>query len=120
MTFALAMATPRIAFVAADRLYSGVDSMKGFAATKLAMLETSDGQGIITYAGAGARSGSKPFEVNGWIERVLRGANRTQDQTLQEIAAAAEEQGLHQHAPGHTFGYAGFIDGRARVSAITS
>jgi hypothetical protein len=94
--------------------------MKGFAATKIARLETADGHGFITYAGAGARSGSKPFEVSEWVERVLRGANRTLDQTLREIAAAAEEQGLDKHAPGHTFGYAGFINGKPRVSAITS
>ncbi|MER9316977.1 hypothetical protein NKI31_15970 [Mesorhizobium sp. M0659] len=120
MTFALAMVTARVAFVGADRLYSGVDSMKSFAATKMARLETADGHGFITYAGAGARSGSKPFEVSEWIEGVLRGANRTLDQTLREIAAAAEEQGFDKHAPGHTFGYVGFIDGKARVAAITS
>lgn len=120
MTFALAMVTARVAFVGADRLYSGVDSMKSFAATKIARLETADGHGFITYAGAGARSGSKPFEVCEWIEGVLRGANRTLDQTLREIAAAAEEQGFDKHAPGHTFGYVGFIDGKARVAAITS
>ncbi|MER9080619.1 hypothetical protein [Mesorhizobium sp. M0895] len=120
MTFAFAVVTPRVAFVAADRLYSGVSSMKGFAATKIASLETADGHGFITYAGAGARSGSKPFEVSEWIERVLRGADRTLDQSLQEIAAAAEEQGLNKHAPGHTFGYVGFIGGKAQASAITS
>lgn len=114
------MVTARVAFVGADRLYSGVDSMKSFAATKMARLETVDGHGFITYAGAGARSGSKPFEVSEWIEGVLRGANRTLDQTLREIAAAAEEQGFDKHAPGHTFGYVGFIDGKARVAAITS
>ena len=120
MTFALAMVTHRLAFVAADRLYSGVGSMKDFAAVKIARLETSDGQGLITYAGVGARSGGKPFEISAWIESVLRGVNRTLDQTLHEIAEAAVEQGLDKHAPGHTFGYAGFVNGTPRMSTITS
>lgn len=120
MTFAFAMVTRRIAFVAADRMYSGVGSLNGFAATKIFSLKTSDGDGFITYAGAGARSGSKPFEVSEWLERVLRGANRTLEESLQEIAIAAEEQDLDVHGPGHTFGYAGFIDTKPRLALITS
>ncbi|RWK46951.1 hypothetical protein [Mesorhizobium sp.] len=46
MAFALAMVTPRLTFAAADRLYSGVGSMKGFAATKIARLETADGHWV--------------------------------------------------------------------------
>jgi len=122
MTFAFAFVSRRVAFVAADRRLSGVRAANGHLATKLFSLETSDGQGIMTYAGAGARmvAGRKPFEISEWIERVLQGANRTLDQTLHEIAAAAEEQGLDGHAPGHTFGYAGFVDGKPRLHAITS
>ncbi|RWO57171.1 hypothetical protein [Mesorhizobium sp.] len=120
MTFAFAFVTRRLAFVAADRRLSGAPDAHGLLATKLCSLETSDGQGFITYAGAGARSGRKPFEVSEWIERVLRGANRTLNQTLLEIAAAAEEQRLDSHAAGHTFGYAGFVDGKPRLHAITS
>ncbi|RAZ88262.1 hypothetical protein DPM33_24550 [Mesorhizobium hawassense] len=114
------MITDRLAFVAADRLYSGVGSLKGFAGTKIARLETADGQGLITYAGAGARADRKPFEVSEWIEGVLRGFNRTLNQSLHEIAAAAEEQGLDKHAPGHTFAYAGFVNGKAHVAVVTS
>jgi hypothetical protein len=109
MTFALAMVTPRLAFVAADRRYSGAAGIKNFEGTKLVRLDTSDGHGVITYAGVGARVASRPFEISEWIEKVLRGSNRTLDQSLRVIAEASFEQRLHQLADGHTFAYAGYI-----------
>lgn len=118
MTLAIAVVTPKFAFVGADRRYSGVDSLQDFNAMKVCSLETSDSHGLITYAGAGARAGRVPLELSQWVTNVLRGHSRTLDQSLHAIAHAAGEQNLHKY--GHGFGFAGFRDGSMSLQTVTS
>ena len=111
MTLAISIVTRRLAFVAADRRYSGVASLNSFLANKVCRLETSDAQGLLTFAGVGARAlKGQPFELGDWVTNVLRGHIRNLDQSLEVLRTAAVSQRLNSHASGHTFIFSGFKD----------
>lgn len=121
MTLAIAVVTPEFAFAAADRRYSGGGAEPSFKAVKICSITTTDGQGLITFAGAGARMHRTPFELSQWITHVLRGFKRTLNQSLTEIATAATEQGLQKLAGGeHAFAFAGFVNGKMALQLVTS
>lgn len=119
MTLAISIVTRRLAFVAADRRYSGVASLNSFLANKVCRLETSDAQGLLTFAGVGARAiKGQPFELGDWVTNVLRGHNRSLDQSLEVLRAAATSQRLTSHAAGHTFVFSGFKDKQTPILRV--
>ncbi|BCH17233.1 hypothetical protein [Mesorhizobium sp. L-2-11] len=121
MTLSVVVITPQLAFAGADRRYSDVEALRDFKAAKICALDTADGYGLITFAGAGARASKTPFELSDWITHVLRGSGRTLDQSLHAIAKAATEQKLHTYDKGgHAFGFAGFRKGKMCLQIITS
>lgn len=120
MTLAIAAVTRELAFVGADRRYSGVGALRSFKAVKVCALETSDASGLLTFAGVGARARAKPFELSDWLTQVLRGVIRTLDESLHQIALAATEQRLHSLVEGHAFAFAGFKEGQRSLQLVTS
>lgn len=127
MTLAVAIVTWNAVLVAADRKLSGNPRLKGFDATKLIRIQTTDSHGVMSYAGVGANLYTKPFEVSTWLERVLRGYVRSHSDTMQEIAKAATEQGIATRLKDengrpqfHDFMFAGFLDGAPIIDHITS
>ena len=119
MTLAIAVVTPRVACVAADRRYSGVGALRDTLGTKLCRVDTSDSNGFMTYAGVGARAYQQPLEVSRWLTNVLRGYNRTLEQTLEHVRSAATRQGLLRLQAGHSFLYAGFRNGQPTIQMVT-
>ena len=97
MTFILAAANPRAAFLVADRRLSNRTGVTSDRARKLLMLEAMDGGALIGYAGVGRTSGY--MEPSKWMANVFRGRDASVENYLRGLGQVTLQQ-LPKHAQG--------------------
>lgn len=90
MTLILAIVSSETIWLLSDWRLSTTKGVANDAATKVMVLETTDGFAIAGYAGLGATSlGTEPSE---WMSSVLRGTNLPLEQSLSVLADAMKRQ----------------------------